>query len=51
MDEIQTTLNDSQISARLFEPSHKTDKDLKLILRELRQYRKLKRAAREKRGI
>ena len=49
MDEIQTTLNDSKIDAELFRFACENDKDLKFILRELEQYRKLKRV--EKRGV
>ena len=51
MEEIQTTLNDSRVSARLPGPARKPDLDLKLILRELMEYRRLKRAERGKHGV
>ncbi len=48
MEEIQTTLNDSKIDARLFEFARKNGKELKFILQELEEYRKLKRAENDK---
>jgi len=46
MEEIQTTLNDSQINAQLFEFARKNKKELKFIFRKLEEYRKLKRGKR-----
>ena len=49
MEEIQTTLNDSRVEAALFEFARKNSKELKFILRELEEYRKLKKGG--KRGV
>ena len=46
MDEVQTSLNDSKIDAKIFEFARKKDKDISFILRELKEYRKLKRQGR-----
>lgn len=51
MDEVQTTLNSSNIDAKLFEFARKNDKGLEFILRELEEYRRLKRTGGKKREV
>jgi len=51
MDGVQTTLNDARVDSELFQFARKNKTDMKFILHELDEYRRLKRQRRIKREV